>query len=77
VDERLHLPFPGGYFDNTIIPYCAWHQIYTWSDIDTPAKQTGMRSYLRALTPQEQIGCLEILNLNKCSDGGFGTGTGD
>jgi hypothetical protein len=68
---------PGGYFDNTIIPYCAWNQVHTWSDIDTPAKQKGMRSYLRALTPQEQIGCFELFSANKCADGGFGTGTGD
>jgi hypothetical protein len=68
---------PGGYFDNTITPYCAWHQFHTWSDIDTPAKQKGMRAYLRSLPPQQQVGCFELFSSNMCSDGGFGTGTGD
>jgi hypothetical protein len=69
---------PGGYFDSTIIPYCAWHQIHTWTDIDTPEKQKGMRAYLRSLTPMEQVGCFELFATNgpTCADGGFGTGTG-
>jgi hypothetical protein len=68
---------PGGYFDNSIVDYCIWHQLHTWTDIDTPDKQAGMRAYLRSLTPQEQVGCLELFNgSSMCSDGGFGTGTG-
>jgi hypothetical protein len=70
---------PGGYFDSTIISYCLWHGYHTWTDIDTPEKQKGMRAYLRSLTPMEQVGCFELFSSGSpmCSDGGFGTGTGD
>ena len=70
---------PGGYFDDTITNYCIWNQIHTWTDIDTPDKQRGMRAYLRSLTPMEQVGCFELFTSGSpmCSDGGFGTGTGD
>lgn len=69
---------PGGYFDTSITDYCIWHQIHTWTDIDTPDKQRAMRAYLRSLTPMEQVGCLELFftGTSMCSDGGFGTGTG-
>jgi hypothetical protein len=69
----------GGYFDNSIIDYCAWHGFHTWSDIDTPDKQKGMNAYLRSLTPMEQVGCFELFAQSSamCSDGGLGTGTGD
>jgi hypothetical protein len=69
---------PGGYFDNGILDYCIWHQLHTWTDIDTPEKQKGMRAYLRSLTPMEQVGCFDIFTSSTpmCSDGGFGTGTG-
>jgi hypothetical protein len=67
---------PSGYYDNSITPYCIWHQVHTWTDIDTPDRQMGMRAYLRSLTPQEQTGCFELFASNQCSDGGFGTGTG-
>jgi hypothetical protein len=61
----------GGVFDQAIIPYCVWHQIHLWRDIDTPEKQAGMRSYLRSLTPQEQTGCFELFKVNACAgDGG-------
>jgi hypothetical protein len=68
---------PGGYFDNSLVPYCLWHQAHTWRDIDTPEKQKGMEAYLRSLTPMEQVGCFELFYSNNCSDGGLGTGTGD
>jgi hypothetical protein len=61
---------PGGYFNTTLLPYCDWHQFHTWRDISTPAEQTGMLSYLRSLTPQEQVGCLELFDLMMCADGG-------
>lgn len=61
---------PGGYFNDTIIPYCDWHAFHTWRDISTPAEQKGMLAYLRSLTPQEQLGCLELFNLSMCADGG-------
>jgi hypothetical protein len=67
---------PGGYFDTSIVTYCLWNEFHRWTDIDTPAKQKGMRAYLRSLTPMEQVGCFELFSMN-CSDGGFGTGTGD
>jgi hypothetical protein len=69
----------GGYFDNTIIDYCTWHQFHTWADIDTPEAQKGMVAYLRSLTPMEQVGCFELFTAGSgmCSDGGLGTGTGD
>jgi hypothetical protein len=67
---------PGGYFDNSITPYCLWHQVHTWWDIDTPEKRKGMNAYLRSLTPQEQTGCYELFFASMCSDGGLGTGTG-
>jgi hypothetical protein len=60
----------GGYFDNTITPYCIWHKWHTWRDINTDAGQTGMLSYLRALTPMEQLGCFELFNAKMCADGG-------
>jgi hypothetical protein len=60
---------PGGYFDNSIIPYCDWHAAHTWQDISTPAEQKGMLSYLRSLTPQEQVGCFELFT-TQCADGG-------
>jgi hypothetical protein len=60
----------GGTFDTTITPYCIWHQLHEWTDIDTPDKQAGMRAYLRSLTPQEQTGCFELFNANLCADGG-------
>jgi hypothetical protein len=75
-DEQLTNVFvngtvpPGGYFENSIVPYCDWHSFHTWRDISTPAEQTGMLAYLRSLTPQEQIGCLELFDLMKCADGG-------
>ncbi len=62
----------GGTFDDTIVQYCIWHQAHLWRDIDTDAKQRGMRAYLRSLTPQEQTGCFELFNLNACAaDGGM------
>ena len=61
---------PGGYFETTLLPYCDWHMFHTWRDISTPAEQTGMLAYLRSLTPQEQLGCLELFDLMKCADGG-------
>jgi hypothetical protein len=69
---------PGGYFDNSIVDYCIWHQLHTWTDISTLEAQKGMRAYLRSLTPMEQVGCLELFfnGTSMCSDGGFGTGTG-
>jgi hypothetical protein len=66
----LHGTIPdGGYFDPTILPYKYWHQLHTWWDIDTPAKQVGMNAYLRALTPQQQLGCFELFNTNPCDAG--------
>jgi hypothetical protein len=69
----------GGYFDNSIIDYCTWHSFHTWMDISTPDQQKGINAYLRSLTPMEQVGCLELFTAGNpmCSDGGFGTGTGD
>jgi hypothetical protein len=48
-------------------------------DINTPEQQKGINAYLRSLTPMEQVGCLELFSASSpmCSDGGFGTGTGD
>jgi hypothetical protein len=60
----------GGYFNQQITPYCLWHKWHTWRDINTAAAQTGMMSYLRALTPQEQLGCFELFNAMMCADGG-------
>ena len=60
----------GGYFNDTIIQYCFWHKFHTWRDINTTEGQTGMRAYLRSLTPQEQVGCFELFNSQKCADGG-------
>jgi len=60
----------GGYFNDTIIQYCFWHKFHTWRDINTTEGQTGMRAYLRSLTPQEQVGCFELFNAQKCADGG-------
>jgi hypothetical protein len=70
---------PSGYFDNTIIDYCTWHNFHTWMDIATPEKQKGMAAYLRSLTPMEQVGCFELFTAGSpmCSDGGLGTGTRD
>jgi hypothetical protein len=59
----------GGTFDNNIIPYCAWQFYHKWRDIDTPEKQTGMRAYLRSLTPMEQTGCFELFKVNACAAG--------
>jgi hypothetical protein len=61
----------GGTFDQTIVPYCIWHKVHLWQDIDTPEKQAGMRAYLRSLTPQEQTGCFDLFNSNVCADGGM------
>jgi hypothetical protein len=61
---------PGGYFDNNIICYPNWHQFHTWWDINTPAEQKGVVSYLRSLPPQEQLGCLDLFNNAHCADGG-------
>jgi hypothetical protein len=61
---------PGGYFDNNIICYPNWHQFHTWWDISTPAEQKGVVSYLRSLTPKEQLGCLDLFNSSHCADGG-------
>ena len=55
----------GGTFDQHIVPYCVWHQIHLWRDIDTPEKQAGMRAYLRSLTPQEQAGCFELFKAER------------
>ena len=60
----------GGTYDPTIAPYCLWHVVHRWTDIDTPDKQAGMRAYLRSLTPQEQTGCFEIFTTKNCADGG-------
>lgn len=61
----------GGYFESAITPYCLWQRWHKWQDIDSGAAQAGIRSYLRALKPQEQIGCFELLNMNMCADGGM------
>ncbi len=61
---------PGGYYNDSLLPYCDWHAFHTWRDISTPAEQTGMLSYLRSLTPQEQLGCFELFNMMNCADGG-------
>jgi hypothetical protein len=62
----------GGTFDPSIVPYCVWQTDHKWRDIDTPDKQTGMRAYLRSLTPMEQTGCFELFKANACAaaDGG-------
>jgi hypothetical protein len=61
---------PGGYFDNSIICYSNWHQVHTWTDINTTAEQTGVVSYLRSLTPKQQAGCFDLLATPMCADGG-------
>jgi hypothetical protein len=61
---------PGGYFNNNIICYPNWHQFHTWWDINTPAEQKGVVSYLRSLTPKEQLGCLDLFTSSHCADGG-------
>jgi hypothetical protein len=60
----------GGYFESAITPYCLWHKWHQWRDINTDAGQTGMLSYLRSLTPQEQLGCFDLFNAKMCADGG-------
>jgi hypothetical protein len=44
----------GGYFDDSIIPYNAWHNFHQWSM--TTAEQQGIIVYLRSLTPAPQNG---------------------
>jgi hypothetical protein len=62
---------PGGYFNSDIVCYKDWHQVHTWWDINTPAEQKGMVSYLRSLPPKEQLGCLDLFNSGAhCADGG-------
>ncbi len=61
----------GGTYDPSITPYCIWHLAHQWQDIDTPAKQEGMRAYLRSLPPQEQTGCFELFSQKACADGGM------
>jgi hypothetical protein len=71
VNVFVHGTVPaGGYFDESIICYQNWHQFHTWWDIDTTAEQTGVVSFLRSLTPKEQLGCLDLFNANSCADGG-------
>jgi hypothetical protein len=60
----------GGYFSSAITPQCLWSRWHQWQDIDSGAAQTGMVSYLRALAPQEQVGCFELFNMAMCADGG-------
>jgi hypothetical protein len=60
----------GGYFASDITPECIWSRWHQWQDIDSGAAQTGMRSYLRAIPPQEQTGCFDLLNMPMCADGG-------
>jgi hypothetical protein len=62
----------GGYFSAAITPECIWTRWHEWQDIDSGAAQAGMRSYLRAIVPQEQTGCFDLLNMAMpmCSDGG-------
>jgi hypothetical protein len=57
----------GGYFDPNIICYSNWHLAHQWTDISTPAEQTGMNAYLRSLTPKQQLGCFDIFS---ACDGG-------
>jgi hypothetical protein len=60
----------GGYFSSAITPECLWQRWHEWKDIDSGPAQAGMRSYLRALVPQEQVGCFELFNMAMCADGG-------
>ncbi|MGH7434969.1 MAG: hypothetical protein ACRENE_04780 [Polyangiaceae bacterium] len=60
----------GGYFASSITPECIWSRWHQWQDIDSGAEQTGVLSYLRAIVPQEQTGCFDLLNTPMCSDGG-------
>jgi hypothetical protein len=52
--------FPdGGYFDNTIVNYDAWHNFHRWADI-TSDQQKGIITYLRSLTPRDQKGAVNF-----------------
>jgi hypothetical protein len=71
VNVFVHGTVPaGGYFDDSIICYSNWHQVHTWTDISTTAEQNGMVSYLRSLTPKQQLGCFDLLASPHCADGG-------
>ena len=65
----VHGNFPdGGYFDNTIASYVAWHNFHRWADI-TADRQKGIITYLRSLTPVDQKGSLNFGAFDQDSGG--------
>jgi len=66
--------FPdGGFFDDKIVSYEAWHGFHRWTDI-TPDQQTGIITYLRSLTPADQKG---QVNFGAFDEAGSGDDQGD
>jgi hypothetical protein len=66
--------FPdGGYFDDKIVSYEAWHGFHRWTDITTD-QQAGIITYLRSLTPADQKG---QVNFGAYDDAGSGDDQGD
>jgi hypothetical protein len=70
VNIIVHGQFPdGGYFDNSIVSYFAWHGFHQWSDI-TADHQKGIITYLRSLTPEPQKGSVNFGAFDVDSGGG-------
>ena len=74
LDIILRGDFPdGGYFDDMIVSYEAWHGFHRWTDITTD-QQTGIITYLRSLTPADQKG---QVNFGAFDEAGSGDDEGD
>jgi hypothetical protein len=70
-DDALTAIFHDGVdptYDTSYLPYEYWHAFHTWTDIATPEQQKGMRTYLRALKPVQDMGGV---NFGQLQDSGI------